>query len=401
MTSAINIAAAKPKNSGNQSNEEIQKLNEIINQAPKAQATWFLNIYAQCHNDMVKSEIVFKIYQKYTEYLKSSSLFNSYHSDSAMNELHAHKILEYIGKPVTQTAFRVYVQKIDSTMILKNAIPLVILFLFYFDVELKHLMNQPIQYTGIEIEQIKNELQHAQLKLKEAIDAERNATIEVEEADDATEYSRIQQDILTETISDYRMQEKLLLQAKVLAEKALEQVERQEHQSNSKKQELKAIIIDSSIGIVKRHQAKAELQILNNDDLESLRIARLKNEAAIKKLQASARASQDARAASEDAKQRADEAMKTAILTKAKAVKAAKAAEGAIPLARAAMERLKRNMNKMMQNQSIPWGTLYLIDREVKEAEKFLPCKMIKKLKKEAEENKKRLVTPPRTRICQ
>ena len=373
--------------------DDLQKLHNIANQTYKDQAIWFLNNFTKCHNDVQTSDIVFKIHQKYLEYDKRnySHDHNNTKSSQHISDLNAHLILESFGKPETQSAFRNYVLSIDP--VFKNETPLIILLFFYFDSDWKTLMNKSSScYNDTEISRAKSALDEAKMKLKEAVDAEYNSSEEVKEADAAMDKYLKEQEILTKAISGCQIQEESFAEAKSQAEQALEQVSNQEGEFLQKIHELEMIVNNKSNGIVTRNKARAELRIMKQENTLPLRQARLKNENALKKLEKSTKASENARIAAEDAKERVRNAMEDASLAKERAVEASKSAETIIPEARAAIDNLKCMLDKMMKNKNgFPWGSIYYIDREVEEAEKFLPKKKIKKLKEIAEENKRRL----------
>ena len=371
--------------------DDIKKLHSITKQTYRDQAIWFLNHHTDSHHDLQLSEIVFKVHKKCLECDEQKK------SGHAISELDAHLILEFIGKPVTQSAFRKYFLEIDQS--LKISVPLVIILFFYFDADWKVLVNQSECYNGLELDAAKDSLLQAQTKLQGAIDAQKKSSQEAEEADVAMENSRRQQEILSKAIMDCRMEEESFAEAKKQAEEALEQVTNQESKAHQKKEELDSIVNYESNGIVTKNKAKAELKIMEYEDPLPLRKARLKNENAVKNLRKSTNASKQARVAAEDAKEKTEKAMDEASVAKEKATNAAKIAEATIPKARDAIEDLKVLIDELMKNLTLPWGSLFYIDREVKEAESFLPKEKLKRLKEAAEENKKRISTPPRKKM--
>lgn len=369
----------------------LKKLYKITNQTYKDQAIWFLNNFSKCHNDVQTSEIVFKIHQKCLQYDTKNDNHNRTKSSPHINDLNAHFILESFGKPVTQSAFRNYVVSIDP--VYKNETPLLILLFFYFESDWRVLMNKPpCCYNDADIDRAKSALDEAKMKLKEAVDAECNSSEEVNEADAAMDRYLKQQETLTKQITGFRIEEESFAQAKSQAEQALEQASIHESSYLEKIHKLELIVNNESNGIVTRNKARAELRIMEHENNLPLQQARLKNENALKILEKSTRASKNARIAAEDENERLRKAMDDARLAKERAVKVSKFAEATIPAARAAIDKLRCMLDKMMKNQNaFPWGTIYYIDREVAEAEKFLPKKKIKKLKEIAEENKRRL----------
>jgi hypothetical protein len=376
----------------------LKKLYSIAKKSYRDQAIWFLDSFTKCHHDLHSSEIVFKIHKKCLEYNNDGDDNDKDNVKKEgkirlINEIDSHHILEFIGKPVTQSAFRNYFLKIDPTFKVTMAIPLVILFFFYFDVDWKKLIVNTSQthYDGIEIDNAKEALYRAQNKLQSTINAEQKSTQEAKEADDAMYNSQKQQDILSKAIIDCRIEEEGFAKTKKQAEDSLEYVMKQESDTKEKKQSLEQIINNESNGIVTRNKAKAELQIIEHEDPLPLRKARIKNENAVKKLKISTNASKNARIAAENAKERAEKAMVDAKLAKEKAVEAATNAEATISKAREAIDYLKVLVDEMMENQIIPWGSLFYIDREVREAEKFLPKEKLRRLKKAAEEMKRRI----------
>lgn len=380
-----------------QNDKDIRKLQSITKENLKNQATWFLNTC--CYNNITKSDLVYNIYKQCMEYNNKQNYSNVKSSDCCINELDAHFLLENIGKPVTQIGFHQYVQSINPS-ISKFDIPLLIILFFYFEVDWKVAVNESQSCIDfVEAEKARDSLHQAQKKLQDAIGAENKSLQEINEADNAMEHSRLQQESLTKAIFDCQNQEALLVEAKKLAEQALDEVLNQEKSFNQRKQDLENVFKNESNGIVTRNKARAELQIMNNEDPLPLRKAKLKNENALRKLKQSSTATKKSRVAAEDAKQKSEQAMEVANRAKTRAMEAAQIAESTIDEAKDAIESLKQRIDEIIINQTIPWGSIYFIDREVREAEKFLPKNKLKKFKEAAEETKKRISTPPRERL--
>ena len=109
-------------------------------------------------------------------------------------------------------------------------------------------------------------------------------------------------------------------QSREKAREALEMLNHQEEYNKQKMLELEKIIADDSLGIVTRNKANAELAILLSEDPVQLRSARIKQEAAMKKMNDAVNKSIEVVSSSEVAFKRATNARKEAIELKESSV---------------------------------------------------------------------------------
>ncbi len=387
------MTTIEPKNEKkNTQDNKFKKLEGIFKYEFKDQAIFFLDHYVPIHNNMEASEIVFQLYQKCCNnnnnnkgYTSSSS---SVYSNSSISELKAHIALEFIGKAVTQTEFRNYIHNIDPNM--KTDIPLIIILLFYFDIDWKEILDIEV-INGIEVARSKKALQKAQEKLEEVIIAEKKASKEADEANQAMKKAHEQEVYLTDAIAKRREEEEALVGAKLQADEALARVNQQTNNIYEKRNELENIIMDEANGIVTRNRAKAELRIIDNDDPLPLRKAKIHNENALKYVRKRTHSCVKAIGIFEEAKKNAEQAHEEARLTKEKAIKSEKDAEANKVQARDAITELKQILYELSNAKILPWGHIFFIERELKEAERFLPKQKLKEYKQKAIEEKKDL----------
>ena len=157
-------------------------------------------------------------------------------------------------------------------------------------------------------------------------------------------------------------------------EAALEELNLQEKTYNDKCDKLEEIGSDETLGVVKKNKAKAELAILKSEDPMPLRMAKIHQEAAVRKVTKATVKAGAATAAAETAAKLAVEARHASEQAYAEATSAARAAENAIPIAQAAFAEAERILEDVKKNNSGSGeGNLWYIDRELEEKKKFLP----------------------------
>jgi hypothetical protein len=113
--------------------------------------------------------------------------------------------------------------------------------------------------------------------------------------------------------------------------------------------------------------------MMNTEDPLPLRTARINNEAAIKRSQKSMEISRNAAVAAEETKCNSHIAREHAIQSKNKALEAANALDDVIPEAQQAFSELRLILEEMTKKHRESTGLLFYIEREIQEAEQFLP----------------------------
>jgi len=361
--------------------KDLELLSEIKKKSYKDQAIWFLNSYDEDLSESKTCELVWKMHKKCAEIdelKEEGSCLN--------NEVAAHRVLECSGAPATDFDLRKFLAEINPDY---SMISLVELLLFHFNVSWRHIVNVPPWYDGKSVVNSQNALIKAKEWLESAVNAEKKSRDDAETAKNAEEIAAYEKEKASKAAELFRREEPYLSLAKEKAEAALLHVKHQEEEARIKVKNLESIALDDTKGIVKKNRAKAELAMMQNEDPLPLQTAKIQNEASIRKLQKASVYCRKVAVAAEAARPKADKAEISAKKAKQKALDAAKEAKAAIPHAKAAFERLKTLVDEMMELKKLPLGTIFYIDREVKETEKFLPVEKFKEAKKAAECAKK------------
>lgn len=408
---------------------------EIKQKMYKDQAIYFLNAYKDNYN-LEKCEAVWQMHKKCAELddLKEDG-------NCLSNEVSAHRVLEYSGSPATTTDLRNFLMQVNGETHQAcsqrggrggcegegeehkqdqqpeeeeereqreqpqrhqrgggeesfTAISLIEILLFYFKEDWRQISNAPPCYNKAKTEKAQNALLEAKKKLETAIHAEQTSRADAQSSEAAEESAAREQEESSKAAELSRREEMMLIVAKEKAESALKDVQNQEEKANTKIKELEDIASNDALGIVKRNRAKAELAQIRNEDPLPLRTAKIQNEAAVRRLAKATKSARQAAIAAEHAKKKAKESKICAKEAKLKALEAAQKAEAAIPQARIAFDDLKEMVRDLMKYQKVPQGTLFYINREVKESSKFLPAAKQRELE-EAADNAKKDYAPP------
>lgn len=356
--------------------KDLTLLSEIRKKTYKDQAIWFLNSYKDSHKLDI-CEFVWKMHKKCVDIDELKE-----YGCRLNNEVAAHRVLEHSGAPATNLDLRNFLVELNTDY---TAISLVELLLFHFNVSWRHIVNAPACYDTKSIKNAQNALQKAKEKLENAMNAEIKSRNDAEMAQRAEETAVYEKEQASKAAELFRSKEACFSLAKEKAEAALIFVTCQEEETKTKVKDLKSIALDDTKGIVKKNRAKAELAMIQNEDPLPLQTAKIQNEASVRKLKKASDSCKIAAAAAEIAKPKAEMAKLAANEAKGKALGATKVAEATIPHAKTAFESLKKIVDELMQQRTLPRGILFYIDREVKETEKFLPKGKFEEVKKAAE----------------
>jgi len=234
-----------------------------------------------------------------------------------LDEFWSHKFLESIGETLTIVELREKLKKIDMD---KNGQMGLLEFLaFYFNKTAKQVVEAPQGQNAAEIRQASEKLQAVQ-----------DALIE-------------QQAALEKT----RVAEETVKKAEAELKTAVDELHKQEASYNSQISSLDTKINDPNASTVSKNKAAAELAQLKNEDPLPLRKAKISQEAGLRKVEKDRKSLELARENLEK-----------------KVAETEKAAEEA----EAYLDQLKRQ-------PANPFGAIWWLERELAEAQKYLPKK--------------------------
>jgi len=234
-----------------------------------------------------------------------------------LDEFWSHKFLESIGETLTIVELREKLKKIDMD---KNGrIGLLEFLAFFFEKSVKQVVDAPQGANAAEVR-----------AASEKFEAVQNALIEVQAA---LEKTKVAEDTVKKAEAELKT--------------AVEELHKQEEAYKTQVTTLETKSNDDNASTVSKSKAAAELAQLKNEDPLPLRKAKISQEAGLRKVERERKALEVARANLE--KQVAD-------------------TEKAVAEAEEYLEQLKRQ-------PANPFGAIWWMERELKEAQKYLPKK--------------------------
>jgi len=248
---------------------------------------------------------------------------------SDLDEFNAHRFLEKLGETKTIKDLRDELRDID--MDFNRRMALIEYLLFHYRKTISDFIARPQGDNTEELAQAQSQLDQAQAALELSKAAYEHATSEAEKA---------------------QVKAELSAQAEAELRAALADLHEQERAYTEKTQQLTTRSSDQNLGVVQRNKAANELAQHLGEDPLPLRRAKLTTEAATKK-------AEKARIASEEAAVLAEQAVRESEAR-------ARECEEKFDEAQRFLEELRRRPGGGQ-------GALWWIDREIKEARKFMP----------------------------
>mmetsp|Transcript_17129 Transcript_17129/g.22241 ORF Transcript_17129/g.22241 Transcript_17129/m.22241 type:complete len:392 (+) Transcript_17129:555-1730(+) len=336
----------------------------------KDQAIWFLNVSSYGHNND-SCEQVWKLHKKSVELEGRGEVC------SDLSEFNAHRLLEFSKKAKTVKELRSFLEKVNHKHGQNVRVSLVELLIFIFDEDIESLSKIRSRCDGESLAEATAGLEILKTTLEYAISETNKAKERAKEARCAEEDAAEEEKKFMEAANAAKFAESLLKAAESEAQSHLDKLTREESKELHVREELENIIKDDSLGIVKRNKAKAELAILNAGDKTSVRKAKLEQENSIHNLQkAKAKAEKSVNHAQSMATA-AERAKIFAHKSADEALQASKLSEEAIPIAKQALKNAHVILDKMKHRRKSGPGSLFYVNRELSELEKFMPkCKI-------------------------
>jgi len=345
---------------------------DICKKKFREQAIWFIDA-SNIGSDRQTYELVWQIHKK------CALLENNNEDGCSVDEFSAHRVLESVKFATTIAQLREFLDNAAQYTSINGSsyegckrISLVEILVYRFNQNWDVLIHCD-GYNSKEIMEAQEKLEAAKKKMEEAIALQKQSLADAEAADEAEQLALLSEEDATKAAATARDAEMKFTQAKEAAEKCLEVVRNQENLVASKRLELESIANDDTKGVVKRNRAKAELAVMNTEDPLPLRSARIQNEAAVKRSQKSMEISRNAAVAAEETKLNSQMTRNLAIKSKNKALEAAKALDQVIPEAQQAFSELRIMLEEMIQKHRESKGLLFYIEREIQDAEQYLP----------------------------
>jgi len=200
-----------------------------------------------------------------------------------LDEFEAHQLIEKVcDDALTVQKMREVLKEIDVDF--NKRVSLCEFMIYKYGIDWKELVNAPQGCDMRAINEAQAALDNANAKLQDAIDAASKAKDDAHNSKIAEEKAREEEINSKKAAEDARVAEANLAEAKKQSEAALKELEDQEKAYKDKCDSLEAIGNDASLGVVKKNKAKAELAILKSEDPMPLRMAKIHQEAALRKV---------------------------------------------------------------------------------------------------------------------
>jgi len=375
------------------------------------QAKWFLNGFWEQGIESEK-ENIWKYTQKFIELDDKRKK-----EGNELDEFLAHKFLEYLGETLTVIQLRERLRKID--MDCNGKMALLEYLAFKYAKGVRDVVYSPQGDNQLEIDEAAEKLQavqdafaevqtqldqqtrafneqvEAEAASKKALDDQKRAE---QEAHVALTQQREAEESARKALEDQRNAEEIVKKTEAELKAAVDEMTRQEMTYQESIRTLETKSKDSTASTVSKNKAAAELAVLKQEDPLPLRKAKLTQEAILRKVEKERKASEAATALAEAKSQKAEAATQAAEVkaqeaqeaTKSAQIKASEAEEKVLALA----EQKKRveeafadaevkvkeavdYLNEVKQKGGVAHGAIWWMERELTEAQKYMPKKKI------------------------
>jgi DNA repair exonuclease SbcCD ATPase subunit len=294
-----------------------EKLKELCSKSYKDQSIWTLNAFWGVPPQNFNNDTAEKLWS----WVKKAIEFDLQKGkDGAeLDELNAHRLLEFFKETMTVQEMRENLRSTGAITGNVRNVPLVHILIFKFKIDWHKLVNATQGDNRKELEEAQRKLDEVQAAFKAAEEKAQEAKKKEAEAKAAQKELEV----------------------------ALAELKAQEDAFNNRTKELTTKSEDTSVGVVTRNKAKAELaQHLSSDPLP-LRRAKITQEAAVKKAEKATAAAIEAKAAAEAAR---EEMAKK-------------------------LEEAERYFDEIRSKPGSAHGSLWWMDRELHEVRAYLPEK--------------------------
>eukprot|EP01105_Mastigella_eilhardi_P009929 TRINITY_DN232_c0_g1_i1.p2 TRINITY_DN232_c0_g1~~TRINITY_DN232_c0_g1_i1.p2 ORF type:complete len:353 (-),score=153.21 TRINITY_DN232_c0_g1_i1:74-1111(-) len=276
-----------------------------------------------------------------------------------LDEFNAHRFLEVNKETMTVVAMREMLSKMGLEKNKQLALVEYMLVKFNPDCSLKDLLTNPQGDNKAEVDaaqQKLNAVQESLRQLEEKLENQRKAVVAQKEAEENARLS----------LANQKAAEEQVKKAEAENQAAVDELHMQEQTYQDKISTLEAKANDASATTVSRSRAANELAQVKGEDPLPLRKAKITQEAALRKVQKERKAAEAATAVAEQKIAQAEEATK-------QAEHQAQLVEQAVGDAQTKVDECIEFLEEVKRKGGASLGDFWWMDREIKEAQKFLP----------------------------
>jgi len=382
---------------------------EVTRKNYAEQAKWFLNAFWSS-GAKEAAEDVWTFANKFIE-LDHEKKKNG----NELDEFWSHKFLESQGETLTVVELRQKLSKIDQDKNKKMA--LMEYLLFKYDKDVNECLTAPQDDNQKEIQEASakfQEVANALTELQTELDAQQKALEEQRAAEDLAQKSlrastnaaikaKSDEEAAKKAESEAKLQlvnqrraEEIVKESEAALQAAVNDLQAQETAHKNAIATLEAKANDASSSDVKRGMAVNELAQLKSKDPLPLSKAKITQQAALKKVEKerkaaeavtaqvaasheaaekSARTAEDSARTAERAKQAAEDSAKEAAAKREEKEEQAKRVEAKVRETEGLMREAEAFLEAVKQKGGVAHGAIWWMERELKEAQKYLPKK--------------------------
>lgn len=371
------------------------RFTELTHMKFAEQAKWYLNGFWKDGAEQ-EAEMIWKYTQKFIELDDKKKA-----EGCELDEFQAHKFLESLGETLTVVALREKLRKIDLDC--DGKVALLEYLTFRYNKTVKEIINAPQGDNTAEINEataklqavqdalvdLQNQLAHQQSALEASKKAEEESKKAASESRKAEEVSKKAAEESRRALEKQTESEEAVKKAESEQRAAVDDLKNQEENYRKQLSTLESKTNDPAASTVSKNKAAAELAQLKQEDPLPLRKAKITQEASLRKVEKERKAAEAATAvaasAAANAQEQANKAEASRLHAEAQAneaqEKVAELEEQTRKVEEAVRETEDRSreaeeyLQEVKKKGGSPLGSIWFMERELKEAQKYLPKK--------------------------
>jgi len=336
---------------------------EITRKTYVDQAKWFLNGFWD--QQSAEAETVWNLTHKFIELDPKKKAGNE------LDEFWSHKFLESLGETLTVIQLRDKLRKIDLDA--NGKMSSVEYFCFKYSKSIQQIIDAPQGSNQKELQEATERLDQvtaALVKLQKDLDEQKTA-VQLLTEKEAEAKSLLEQQAMA--LAAQKTAEEAVRKAEAELKAIVDELKAQEEAKKQLLAGLEAKSKDEKLSQVNRSKAAAELAQAKQEDSSAHQKAKITQEAALRKVENQRKAQEVATQKAIDAKEKAEQQKKEVERAKRDAEEKARAVEAAVKEAETKFQEAQEALEIAKKKGGTPMGAIWWMERELKEAKKYLP----------------------------
>jgi DNA repair exonuclease SbcCD ATPase subunit len=356
----------------------------------KDQAVWFLNGFWESHDlqtpkareeqphPLCEAEVIYGVLKEFTHLDEEAQRAKGKTRDefvigSDLDEFWSHRLLEKLNNTLTVVEMREALKAIDATK--DGRMSLIEYLLWRYQVTVQAVEKAPQGGNSEELREAQEQFKAVEramadtaskLEKQQAALAENNKKLKEVEA------ARKEADA---AYAELKAAEDAVRAAEAELAAAVAELKRQEDEYAQKKATLAAKKEDENLGVVARNKASNELDQLLAEDPLPLRRAKITQEAALRKVQKERKVAEEKTAVAQAKRDELRQKEEQLAHAKAQLEQAVADLEAAYDDLQRQMAVAEEKLEAAKQKGGVPLGQMWLMDRDLYEADKRLPTR--------------------------